>query len=279
MAAAEHRRHDNRHHSAATVWNDCAPVEGVLATAVDWLAVSNGVDPYCQPVRQRPVTACLRCRARNMGQPAICHDCSSNDQATEGDRELLEQLVSARPSTTHVASLLKQFGDLPRTLLADLAELVSSTADATVLKSISHQAKRLLGLEGTIPGTLSHSDDVVRLLLPEMVQRRVETFRVLFLDTHNMLIADETMWTGSVRDVQVHPREVLRRALELDSSALILAHNHPSFSHAPSPADIDITLRIISCAASLDIVVHDHLIFSRRGYHSMRMHKSIDPWG
>lgn len=126
---------------------------------------------------------------------------------------------------------------------------------------------------------LGSSDAVFSYLAPDMINRRVETFRVLFLDTHNTLIADETMWTGSVCNVQVHPREVLRRALELDSSALILAHNHPSFSHDPSRADIDITMRIISCAASLDIVVHDHLIFSRCGYHSMRMHKSIDPWG
>ena len=97
-----------------------------------------------------------------------------------------------------------------------------------------------------------------------------EQFRVLFLDRKNQLIADETMGHGTVDHAPVYPREIARRALELQASSLILVHNHPSGDPTPSRADIDMTREIIDALTAFDINVHDHLIASRGGVLSFR---------
>jgi DNA repair protein RadC len=97
-----------------------------------------------------------------------------------------------------------------------------------------------------------------------------EQFRVLFLDRKNQLIADEAMNEGTVDHAPVYPREVVRRALELSASALILAHNHPSGDPTPSRADIDMTREVIEAAKVLRLSVHDHVIVGRDGLTSFR---------
>lgn len=97
-----------------------------------------------------------------------------------------------------------------------------------------------------------------------------EQFRVLFLDRQNRLIADEVMAEGTVDHVPVYPREVLRRAIQLDASALVLVHNHPGGDETASKADIDMTRDIVSAAETLGIAVHDHIIVSRKGHSSFR---------
>lgn len=97
-----------------------------------------------------------------------------------------------------------------------------------------------------------------------------EQFRVLFLDKKNQLIADETMNHGTVDHAAVYPREVVRRALELSSSAIILLHNHPSGDPSPSHADVDMTRQIIEAARALKISVHDHLVVGREGVASFK---------
>lgn len=97
-----------------------------------------------------------------------------------------------------------------------------------------------------------------------------EQFRVLFLDRQNRLIADEVMAEGTVNHVPVYPREVLRRAIQLDASALVLVHNHPGGDETASKADIDMTRDIVSAAETLGIAVHDHIIVSRKGHTSFR---------
>ncbi|MCA6237922.1 MAG: DNA repair protein RadC, partial [Phenylobacterium sp.] len=97
-----------------------------------------------------------------------------------------------------------------------------------------------------------------------------EQFRVLFLDRRNQLIADEAMNEGTVDHAPVYPREVVRRALELSASALILAHNHPSGDPTPSRADIDMTREVIEAAKVLRLSVHDHVIVGRDGLTSFR---------
>ncbi|HEY2356500.1 MAG TPA: DNA repair protein RadC, partial [Phenylobacterium sp.] len=87
-----------------------------------------------------------------------------------------------------------------------------------------------------------------------------EQFRVLFLDKKNQLIADEVMGRGTVDHAPVYPREVVRRALELNASALVLAHNHPSGDPTPSTADVDMTRQIVEAARTLSIAVHDHIV-------------------
>lgn len=107
---------------------------------------------------------------------------------------------------------------------------------------------------------------------------RIENLRVMFLDAHNRLILDETMWRGTIDEVIIHPREVLKRALELDASAFILAHNHPSGILSPSDNDLALTREMLSAAATLGITFHDHLIVTAGGVVSLRLEKFIDPW-
>lgn len=97
-----------------------------------------------------------------------------------------------------------------------------------------------------------------------------EQFRVLFLDRKNRLIRDEILGAGTVDHAPVYPREVVKRALELEASALILVHNHPSGDPSPSTADVDMTKLIVEAARTLDISVHDHLIVGRQGHASLR---------
>lgn len=98
----------------------------------------------------------------------------------------------------------------------------------------------------------------------------VEQFRILFLDRKNQVIADEQQQRGTVDHTPVYPREVVKRALELDAAALILVHNHPSGDPTPSRADIEMTKQVMQAAAALGIAVHDHLIIGRKGHVSLR---------
>lgn len=97
-----------------------------------------------------------------------------------------------------------------------------------------------------------------------------EQFRVLFLDKKNLLIADEVQQEGTVDHTPVYPREVVKRALELSATSIILVHNHPSGDPTPSHADIEMTKRIIEAAAKLNISVHDHIIVGRNGHASFK---------
>ena len=100
-------------------------------------------------------------------------------------------------------------------------------------------------------------------------------FRILFLDRKNVLIADEVQQEGTVDHTPVYPREVIKRALELSATAIILVHNHPSGDPTPSRADIDMTKRIVEAAEKLNITIHDHIIIGRDGHASFKTLKLI----
>lgn len=103
-----------------------------------------------------------------------------------------------------------------------------------------------------------------------MAHRETEQFRILYLDRKNVLIADEVQASGTVDHVPVYPREVVKRALELNASALILVHNHPSGDPTPSPQDIDMTQQIIDAGGTMGLVVHDHVIIGKEEDASFR---------
>jgi DNA repair protein RadC len=103
-----------------------------------------------------------------------------------------------------------------------------------------------------------------------MAHRNDEEFRVLFLNARNILLREESVATGIPNEVSVHPRMIVKRALELGATALILVHNHPSGSPDPSEGDLQTTSRIVRAARTLDIVVHDHIIVARGGWRSFR---------
>jgi len=98
----------------------------------------------------------------------------------------------------------------------------------------------------------------------------IEQFRILFLDKKNQLIADEVQQEGTVDHTPVYPREVIKRALELGASAIVLVHNHPSGDPTPSLADIEMTKNIIEAGERLNIVIHDHVVVGRKGHFSFR---------
>ena len=103
-----------------------------------------------------------------------------------------------------------------------------------------------------------------------MAHESREQFRIVFLDKKNALIADEVQQTGTVDHSPVYPREVLKRCIELNATAIILIHNHPSGDPEPSRADIEMTVRIIEALTPLNIVVHDHIIIGKQGHASLK---------
>jgi DNA repair protein RadC len=122
-------------------------------------------------------------------------------------------------------------------------------------------------LKGPVLGNLRA---LVDYLFADLAHLPTERLRVLFLNAKNRLLADETMSEGSVSEIAIHPRAIMKRALELGSTALILVHNHPSGDPSPSQGDIDSTRRIAEAAKALDICIHDHLIVARSGWSSFR---------
>jgi DNA repair protein RadC len=124
--------------------------------------------------------------------------------------------------------------------------------------------------EETVGRTISRPADVADYLQARMARLPREEVRVLFLDSANHLIGDELMGIGSLNEVSIYPREVLRRALQLGANAIIVAHNHPSGPLTPSEKDVTTTRALVSAAAAVEVAVHDHILVSRRGWLSMR---------
>jgi len=164
-------------------------------------------------------------------------------------------------------NLLEIFGDFNGVLSAPLARLkeVNGVGDAVVteLKLVEAAAHRLARSRVMQRHVLSGWDALVDYCHTTMAHRDTEQFRVLFLDTKNTLIADEAQAQGTVNHVPVYPREVAKRALELNASALILVHNHPSGDPTPSDSDIAMTHQINTAAQALGITLHDHLIIGK----------------
>lgn len=184
------------------------------------------------------------------------------------DAETLELLLSrSMPcgAKAHAAALLGRFGCLRRVLTADLASL-SAIVDAGVaidLQLIYNATRRLAAAELPARFGVSSWSALFSYLKLTMAHCEREAFRVLFLDKKNQLIADEVMNQGTVDHAPVYPREVMRRALELSASAVILVHNHPSGDQTPSAADIEMTKRIVDGGRALGIAVHDHVVVGR----------------
>ena len=208
----------------------------------------------------------LRARFRDGGADAI------------PDYELLEMIlfrVFPRGDTKPIAKrLLARFGTFPEVINAspDLLREVDGIGDRAVdeLKLVRAAALRLM--RGEIMGrkALGSFAAVIDYCRAAQGFDSRELFRILFLDKKNQLIADEVQGEGTVDHTPVYIREVVKRALELSASAIILVHNHPSGDPTPSKADIDMTKLIIDAARPLGITVHDHLIVGRQGHVSLK---------
>ncbi len=208
----------------------------------------------------------LRKRLREAGATAVA------------DYELLEmtlfRAIPRRDTKPLAKTLLKEFGSLAGVINAPEARLrqVKGVGDAVVsefrlMGAVSRAVLREAIEERPI---LSSWEAVLDYARAHIAFSNVEHFHVLFLDKKNRLIRDEIQQTGTVDHTPVYPREVVRRAIELDATALVLVHNHPSGDTTPSRADVAMTKTVIEVARPLGIAVHDHVIVGRQGHASMK---------
>jgi DNA repair protein RadC len=208
----------------------------------------------------------LRTRFREAGAEALA------------DYELLElvlfRALPRRDVKPLAKNLLAHFGSFAEVVSAPPARLaeVDGLGDAGIdeLKIVQAAASRLVRGEVKKREVLSSWSSVIAYCRTSMAFGEREQFRVLFLDKRNQLIADEVQAEGTVDHTPVYPREVVKRALELSATAVVLVHNHPSGDPTPSRADIQMTKQIVEIAKPLGVEVHDHIIVGREGHASLK---------
>ena len=215
--------------------------------------------PHYQGHRER-----LRERFREAGAAAL------------SDYELLELVLFAgiprRDVKPLAKDLLAKFGNFADVIAASperLAEFLGEAA-ITQLKIVEAAALRLSRTRLIGKPALSSWSALLDYCSAAMARSETEEFRVLFLDRKNALVADEVQSEGTVDHAPVYPREIMKRALALSASALILVHNHPSGDPTPSRADIEMTREIVEAARALRIAVHDHIVIGRAGTASFK---------
>ena len=194
------------------------------------------------------------------------------------DYELLELLLFQalpRQDTKPVAKrLIKHFGSYAGVITAEPSALkeINGIGDAAVvaIKTVQAAAVRLARNEILDQPVLANWNKMLAYCRAAMAREKNEHFRVLFLNRRNVLIADEVQQKGTVDHTPVYPREVVKRALELGATAIIMVHNHPSGDPKPSKADIDMTKEVADAGEKLGIQLHDHLIMTRDGHASFK---------
>ena len=194
------------------------------------------------------------------------------------DYELLEMLLTQAIPRRDVKPLAKEllarFGSFAGVIAADPERLlaVSGMGESAVaaLKVVRAAAVRLLQQETMGRDVIGSWDKLVDYCRAAMAHETVEQLRLLFLDRKNALIADEVQQRGTVDHTPVYVREVVKRALELGASALIIVHNHPSGDPTPSRGDIEMTQQVKDALDKIGIALHDHVVIGRRGHESFR---------
>lgn len=194
------------------------------------------------------------------------------------DYELLELAlflaIPRRDVKPLAKALIERFGSFAEVISAEPVRLkeVEGIGDAAViaLKTIQASAQRLTKGEVADRPTIDSWDALMDYCRSIMAFETTEQFRVLYLDRKNGLIADEIQGRGTVDHTPVYAREVVKRALEVSASAVILVHNHPSGDPTPSQADIDVTRQVAEAAGRLGIAVHDHVVIAKSGHASFR---------
>jgi DNA repair protein RadC len=194
------------------------------------------------------------------------------------DHELVEYLlglaIPRRDTKPLAKKLLKEFGGIGRLLAADPKRIASvgeiSESAAAALKIAHAAANRMLEAKAKAEPVLGSWQALLDYLRVDMAHEAIERVRVLFLNSKNMLIANEPMWEGSVDESAVYIREIMRRALDCHATALIIVHNHPSGDPSPSQQDIRLTRDLAEAGRHLRITLHDHVIIGAHGHTSLR---------
>ena len=194
------------------------------------------------------------------------------------DYELLELLlgmaIPQRDTKPLAKALIRRFGSFADVITADVDDLktVDGIKDvaATTMKVVREAAIRLARAPVINNSVISNWETLLDYCRTAMSTLPVEQFRLLFLDRKNILIADELQQTGTVDHTPLYPREVVRRALALHASSIIMVHNHPSGDPKPSKADIDMTRMVKDALDAVGIAVHDHVVVGRKGHVSFK---------
>jgi DNA repair protein RadC len=194
------------------------------------------------------------------------------------DYELLELIlflaIPQRDVKPLAKTLLKEFGSIQGVLTADTARLLTVKGikdNAAMAFRLVETAARWLAREEVLQrNVLTSWDKLLDYCRTILAREPTERFHLLFLDRKNVLIADEAQQEGTIDHTPVYPREVVKRALELHASAIIMVHNHPSGDPTPSRADIEMTRQVREAARAVGIALHDHLIVGRSGHASFK---------
>jgi DNA repair protein RadC len=194
------------------------------------------------------------------------------------DYELLElvlfRAIPRRDVKPLAKALLARFGSFAEVVSARPERLreIDGLGEAAIteLKIVAEAVKRFAKVKVEKRPAMGSFSAVLDYCRTAMAYLDREEFRILFLDKKNLLIADEVQAIGTIDHAPVYPREIMRRAFELNATATILIHNHPSGDPSPSQADIQLTRQIVSLGKSLNVAVHDHLIIGREGYASFK---------
>jgi DNA repair protein RadC len=224
-----------------------------------------------QEKQQKPIPAKKKKDPREAHRERLRDRLQRAGPKSLADHELLElvlfRAIPRRDVKEIARELITHFGDISAVMSAPPDELVKfdNITPRVVHEFLTIQAAALrLGQSKILKGDLLASwDDLVIYCRTKMAENEVEEFHVLFLDKQNRIIADEMMGRGTVDHTPVYSREVLKRALALNATALIIAHNHPSGDPSPSKADIEMTYKLRDLAQSFNIALHDHLIIAR----------------
>jgi DNA repair protein RadC len=198
--------------------------------------------------------------------------------AALADYELLELLlfmaIPRRDVKPLAKSLIHHFGSLPAVLQAPHDQLAAfkglSETSAIAIQTVSAAATHLVRADIIDKPVISSWQALLDYCYIAMAREKREHFRVLFLNKKNELIKDEVQQTGTVDHTPAYPREIIKRALEIGATAIILAHNHPSGDARPSHDDIELTNTVIEAAKPFGIVIHDHLIIARKATFSFK---------
>jgi len=194
------------------------------------------------------------------------------------DHEVIEYLlmtaIPRRDVKPLARTLISRFGSLAGVLNADPKALANhpgmGDTSAASLKIVALASRRLAREQVREQPVLGNWQALIDYLNIDMAHLTVERVRILFLNHRNMLVDDWHVGDGSIDEAAIHPREVIRKALDIGATALILVHNHPSGSPEPSRADIQITNRIAEAGRLLGIIVHDHIVIGRHGHVSLK---------
>lgn len=206
-----------------------------------------------------------------------------SEVGTLPDYEILELLLFQAQPRRDVKplakALIQRFGSLGAVISADPTELEHvkgmSEAGVAALRVVRDAAIRLLREEVTARPVLANWQALLEYCRAAMSYEKTECFHVLYLNRRNMLLADEMQQRGTVDHTPVYPRELVKRALEVGATALIMVHNHPSGDPEPSKADVTMTREVKAAGEKLGIVLHDHIIIARTGHYSFKAHNLL----